>query len=65
MATHSSILPGKFHGLKSLVATVLGVAELDKTKHTCSHLGDTMEKDVQQVEVDLGASGGPCSSCGW
>ena len=47
------------------MAIVSGVIELDTTKHTCTLLGDTMEKDVQQVEADVGTSGGPCSSCGW
>ena len=47
------------------MAKVLGVTELDTTKHTCTHLGNTMEKGVQQVEVAVETSGGPCSSCGW
>ena len=43
MATHPSELPGKFHGLRSLVATVHGVTKSDTTEH--AHLG-TLHKEM-------------------
>ena len=36
MATRSVPLPGKFHGQRSLAATVNRIAQSDTTEHTCN-----------------------------